>query len=136
MPTIQYGGNPSAWADRGRAEHDNEYPTTVTATATVTNSGNALGRARIRIGDITRGQEGIGDIKADSGWYDIDDEGENRSRPISTSFNLDRDAYLQLAIDVIDDAGNELASTSTSVNTYDVPRVANLTSGGITINVR
>ena len=134
MPTIEYGGNPSAYADRGRAEFDNENPTTVTATAHVINEGGTTGKAELNIIH-----------EADDRDYEWDSTGmlevRTRSsgstgRTLTVSKRLDRDAYMNLRVEVRAETGELLASRSTTVNDMTTPPpVANLSSGTINITV-
>ena len=138
MPTIEYG-RPSAYADIGRAEFDNVHPTQVEASATVTNTGNAIGRVSLRIGTLERGSDGepiMGSVLAERGPLDVNnDPNEGNWRDLDVRYNLARDAYMDLVVDVIDDRGNILVQRVTSVNAYDIPQIPRLTSGGITITV-
>ena len=135
MPTIEYGGNPSAYADRGTAEHDHENPTTVTATAHVVNEGGTTGRAELNIiheaddGDYEWASTGMQEVRTRSSG--------STGRTFTVSKGLDRDAYMHLRVEVRAETGEILASRSTSVNAMTTPPpVANLTSGNITITVR
>ena len=139
MPTIQIGGNPSAYGDIGRAEFDDVHPTQVEASVTVTNTGNAIGRVKLRIGTLERGPDGepiMGSVLADRGFLDVDnDPNEGNWRDLDVRYNLAKDAYMDLVVDVIDDRGNILAQRVTSVNAYDIPQIPRLASGAIFITV-
>ena len=134
MPTIEYSGNPSAWADRGTAEHDNEYPTTITAVAQVINSGGTVGRATLSI--IHEGDDGDSVFDYDSKDILPVSQG-GTSTPLRASKGLQRDVYMYFRVEVVSETGEMLAGpVRTSVNVFDTPPpVANLSSGNITITV-
>jgi hypothetical protein len=134
MPTIEYGGNPSAWADRGTAEHDHENPTTITAVAQVINSGGTVGRATLNIWH----ESDDGDFIWSSDSKDILPVSQGgTSTSLRASKRLERDSYMYFRVEVVSGTGEMLAGpVTTSVNDMTTPPpVANLTSGNITITV-
>ena len=136
MPTIEYGGNPSAYGDirggvisTGPNWYDDILPTEVVASAKVYNTeGTAAGKAYIRItNNMTRETTpGVARTIPAGGSQDV-----------GVRYSVGDNRLVNLTVEVIDDNSDmRIGEPRTfTVNSYEIPQVANLTSGDISITV-
>lgn len=135
MPTIQYGGNPLAYGDIGRGHHDDEAPTNVTVTTTVSNTGNANGRVMLRLGVLQSGQEEVSNWLESTGWITIPFTGENTVNLI-LSYRVPDDQVQIVVAELRSEDGSLYQEESLSINSYVTPRNPDLRASQISITVR
>ena len=148
MATIQYNGYaPSDYSQRGTSDYDDRWDdgsgkTEVTASARITNSGNANGAAELRIVDVLLGD--FGDTVGSSGWktvragagLDPSEGGASAAVILTAKYRVPNNARLNLSVEVYSEGGGApIESRQFTVNSYAVPLVANLSSGTIDISV-
>ena len=150
MATIQYNGYaPSDYSDIGPGGvqsgpdiWDDVIPTTVTASARIMNTGNANGTAELRIVDVGRGDFGetVGSsgrqtVRAGAG-LDPSEGGASEPVILTARYKVPNHARVSLSVEVYSAGrGDPIESRQFTVNSYEVPQVANLTSGTIDISV-
>ena len=144
MASIEVGisRSPYAYDERGQAGvFDNELPTEVIVTSRVENSGNASGRAALRVWNLANGgPEGGGSATWSTGYKTIgaaqlDEAGTPTPANFEVRFNLTRDDLVDFYAEVIDGSGILLASRSFSVNPWNMPKAALLSAGAINVRV-
>ena len=152
MATIQYNDYaPSAYSDIGSGGvqsgpdvWDDLQPTVVTVTAQVTNTGNADGAAKMDMIDLDQWEYDIVPIATSGGWTTIRagaglEPWEGGSGPAVTlrlTYKVPNGRKMSLGVDVLNQAGGEpLATKSFTVNSYEIPKRASLSSEAIQISV-
>jgi len=137
MPTIEYGGNPSAYGDiqpggpqSGPNWYDDILPTEVVASAKVYNTeGTASGKAYIEITNNTTRTKTPGVART------IPAGG---SQDVGIRYSVSNNEVVNLTVRVIDEATEFMlpgAERTFTVNSYEELREAALTAGGISITV-
>ena len=147
MATIEFGTsqNPYAYGDIGRADFDREWRSTLTVyvDARVENTGNASGSATLYLYDLDKGgpEDNVGHIQSNTQTVQgLQDDIGGGGTPGVVTLHVEQlmaqDAYVDFYAEVLDSGRNLLASRQFSVNAYDQPRVAILSSGSIQVSVR
>jgi len=153
MPTIEIGGSPYAYGDmrdpnnpqQGPTLWDDQAPTLISATATVTNQGGtAAGHATMELRDMDYDPDGQR-VPGSS----TDEANVNPMPPATLGARLSI-AYIGHNLNAVKTYGVFILDTSVeknlsrapvltsrtfTVNSYETPRIANLSSGTIDIRV-
>ena len=139
MATIEVNGNPSAWADRNRSGvTDDEAPTDVTATTTVSNTGTANGRVRLRMGVLLSGQEEVTSWPRDTSWITVQSPNNSDENTVNLSLTLHvPDDQVQIVVaELSSEDGSLYDEQSITVNSYITPRNPELRASQIRLTVR
>jgi len=149
MATIEIGvsQNPYAYGDIGRADFDREWRSTLTVyvDARVENTGNASGSATLYLYNLDKGgpEDNVGHIQSNTQTVQgLQDDIGGGGTPGVVTLHVEQlmaqDAYITFYAEVVDGSAerNVLATRQFSVNAYDQPRVAILSSGSIQVSVR
>ena len=147
MATIEFGTsqNPYAYGDIGRADFDREWRSTLTVyvDARVENTGNASGSATLYLYDLAIGgpEDNVGNVQSNTQTIqglqeDVGGGGTPGAVTLHVEQLMAQDAYINFYAEVLDASRNLLAQRQFSVNAYDQPRVAILSSGSIQVSVR
>ena len=146
MATIEVGISRSPYAyndaDMGRADFNDPWPTEVTVSATVTNSGTANGPALLSLWNLAvSGPEGGGGpVDTDranvyAAQIGVDDDIVPQTASLTVVINLPTDVVVDFVAEVTDGDGNLLASRAFTVNPYTIPTAPILSAGNIDVRV-
>ena len=138
MATIQIGGNPSAWGDRNRSGvHDDEAPTDVTVTTTVSNTGTANGRVMLRVGVLRSGQEDVTSWPQSTGWITVQspNNSDENTVNLTLSYRVPDDQVQIVVGELRSEDGSLYQEESLSVNSFITPTNPDLRASQIRFTV-